>query len=64
MSDARVVRKHVIAVRSVAEQADERGMLALDDLHDAAFRAAIGPAALDAREHAIAVHRVASCRAR
>ena len=48
-----------IAVRAVAEEAHDRRMLALDDLHDAPFRAAIGAAPLDAREHAVAVHRVA-----
>ena len=56
--DARVVGQHVVAVRAVAEQAHERGILALDDLHDAAFGAAVGAAALDAREHAVAVHGV------
>ena len=57
--DARVVRQHLIAVRAVAEEADERGMFALDNLHDAAFGAAVGAAAVDAREHVIAVHGVA-----
>jgi hypothetical protein len=57
--DARVVGQHDVAVRAVAEQADERGMFALDNLHDAAFGAAVRAAAFDAREDAIAVHGVA-----
>ena len=56
---ARVVRQDDIAVRAVAEKADDGGMLALDDLDDAAFGAAIVAAANNAREDAIAVHGVA-----
>ena len=58
VKDARVVGKHDVAVRPVAKESDERRMLALDDLHDAAFGASVGAAALDSRENAIAVHRV------
>ena len=57
--DASVVGQHEIAVRAVAEQADDGGMLALDNLHDAAFGAAVGAAAGDAREDLVAVHGVA-----
>ena len=59
LRDARVVGQHVISVRAVAKKADDRRVLALDDLHDAAFGAAVGTAPLDAREHAVAVHGVA-----
>ena len=59
MRNARVVGQHVIAVRAVAEKADDGRVFALDDLHDAAFGAAVGAAPLDAREHVIAMHRVA-----
>ena len=48
----------MIALRAVAEEANDRGMFVLDDLHDAAFGAAVGAASLDARENAIAVHRI------
>ncbi len=43
-----VVGQDVIAVRAVAEKADDGRMLAHDDLHDAAFGASIGAAAVDA----------------
>ena len=46
-------------MRAVAEEADERRMLAAHDLHDAALGASIGAAADDAAEDAVAVHRVA-----
>ncbi len=46
-------------MRAVAEQADDRLMLALDDLHHAPFGAAIGATPFDARENMIAIHRVA-----
>ena len=59
MRNARVVGQNDVAVRSVAEQADDRHMFALDDLHDAAFRSAVGAPPLDARQDVIAVHRVA-----
>ena len=49
----------MIAVRAVAEKADEVGCCALDNLHDAPFGAAVGAAAHDARKHAVAVHGVA-----
>ncbi len=39
-------------------------MLALDDLHDAAFGAAVGAAANDACEYAVAVHGVVHVVAR
>ena len=58
MEDARVVGENDVAVRAVAEQADERGMRALEDLHHAAFGATVGAAADDAREDAIAVYGV------
>ena len=59
MLEAHIVRQDVIAVRAVAEEADDGRMLARDDLHDAAFGASIGAAADDAAEDAVAVHRVA-----
>src|ERR1700685_1164848 len=46
-------------MRAVAKEADERGMFALKDLHDAAFGAPVETASLDARECTIAVHGVA-----
>ena len=58
VENARVVRKNHIALRAVAEQADERGMRALEDLHHTAFGAAVGAASHDAREDAIAVNGV------
>ncbi len=57
--DARVVGEHLIAVRAVAEEADECGMFALDNLDDAAFGAAVVAAAGDAGEDFVAVHGVA-----
>ncbi len=59
VENAGVVGQNVISVRAVAEKADEGGVLAFDDLHDAAFGAAVRAAALDAGQHSIAVHRVA-----
>ena len=59
MRDARVVGQHDVAVRAVAEQAHDRCVPALDDLHHPAFRAAIGAPPLDSREDVIAVHGVA-----
>ena len=59
VENARVVRQDVVAVRPVAEQADEGRMLVLDNLHHAAFGAPVGAAARDARENVIAVHRIA-----
>jgi hypothetical protein len=59
MQDARVVGEDDVALRAIAKEADERGMLALDNLDDATFRATIRAAAFDAAEDAIAVHGVA-----
>ncbi len=53
-----VVREHHIAVRAVTKKSDDSGMLALGDLHDASFGAAIVAAAQNAREDAIAMHGV------
>ncbi len=55
----RVVRQHHVAVRTVAEKPDDRGVLALDDLDYAPFGAAVRAAALHARQDVIAVHRIA-----
>ena len=59
MQDARVVRKYDVSLRAIAEEADQRGVLALDNLHHAAFGAAVRAAAFDAAQNAVAVHRVA-----
>src|ERR1700735_3529824 len=59
VQDARVVREDNVSLRAVAEESDQRGMLALDNLDDTAFGAAIRSATLDTAEYAIAVHRVA-----
>ncbi len=48
----------MISMRAVAEQANHRGIFALDDLHHAAFGAPIRAAAGDAGEHVVAVHGV------
>src|ERR1700691_4755327 len=58
MQDARVVGKDDVALRAVAKEADHRGMLALENLHHAAFGAAVRATALDAAENAVAIHRV------
>ncbi len=58
MVNPSVVRQDVIPVRSVAEQANDGRVLSLEDLHDAAFRAAIRTAAPDPRKHPVAVHRI------
>src|ERR1700683_74181 len=58
VEDARVVRKDDVAVRAITKQSHESGMLAFDDLNDAAFGASVGTAACDAGEDAVAVHRV------
>src|SRR6202040_563794 len=47
VKDARVVRKNDVSMRAIAEEANERGMLALDNLQYAAFGAAVRAAALD-----------------
>ena len=44
---------------AVAKQSDDGRMFALHDLYDAAFGASVGPAVGDARQYAIAVHRIA-----
>jgi hypothetical protein len=58
MQNARVIGQDDVSFRAIAKKADERGMLAFDDLHHSAFGAAIRAAALDAAENAVAVHRV------
>src|ERR1700735_1057982 len=58
VQDARVVRENDVSLRALAEEADQRGMLALDNLYHAAFGAAVRAAALDTAENAVAVHRV------
>ena len=57
--EARVIRQHYISVRAVTEQADDGRMFAFDDLHDAAFGATVGSAALNACENSVAMHRIA-----
>src|SRR5487761_890000 len=59
MGEARFVGQHDVAMRAVAEEANNRGMGALRDFFDAAFEASIGMAPHEARFHAIAMHRVA-----
>ncbi len=59
VQDASVVGQHDVAIRAIAEQADDGGMLALDDLHDTAFGTAVSAAAFDAGENFVAVHGVA-----
>src|SRR5579863_4242424 len=61
MKNASVVRLNMIALRAVAEDADNRGILAFNDLDDAAFRAAVRTTPLDARKDVIPVHRVVEC---
>ena len=58
MLQARVVGQHVISMRAVAEKSHDGGVFALDDLHHAAFGAAVRAAAGDAGQHAVAVHGV------
>jgi hypothetical protein len=56
--EACIIGQHVISVRTVAEETDNGGILAFDDLHHASFSTAIGTPPDDARQHAVAVHRV------
>src|ERR1700733_8711396 len=59
VQDARVIRKNHVSLRAVAKEADQRGVLAFDNLHHAAFGAAVRAAAFDASENAVAIHGVA-----
>ncbi|HXN86374.1 MAG TPA: hypothetical protein VN867_09890 [Candidatus Binataceae bacterium] len=59
VQDARIVGENDVALRAIAEEADERGVLALDNLYHAAFGAAVRAAAFDAAQNAVAVHGVA-----
>ena len=67
LQQARFVRRNRISARSVPEQSHNRCVRAADHAQNASLGAAWpGPvakalAALDAREHVIAVHRVADC---
>ena len=56
--DAAIERLHEPEARVVdVEAADDRRIAALEDADDAPFEPVLGRPALDAREHAIAVHR-------
>ena len=60
VQNARVVWQHVISVRAVAEKSRRSSDAARSTTsHDAAFGATVRAAPLDAREHVIAMHRVA-----
>ncbi len=59
MREARFVGQDGIAMRAVAKEPHNRRMRARDDPHDAPFDAPVGMAAAEARQHAVAVHRVA-----
>ena len=56
----RVVGQHDVAVRAVAKQAHDGQVLAVDDLHHAAFGAPVGATAHDTRQDVVAIHRVAN----
>src|SRR6202040_657035 len=56
--NSRVIRQHYVPMRAVAKKPNARGVLALDNLYDAAFRTAIRFSSLDTRQHPIAMHRV------
>ena len=61
MLDARVKRRNDTAARGVAELADDGGMRAADDAHNASFGAAgagVAAEAVDLRDDVIAVHGV------
>ena len=56
--DAAIERLHEAEAGSVdVEAADDRGIAALEDADDASLEPVLGRPALDAREHAVAVHR-------
>ncbi len=59
VQDARVVRQHGVAMRSVAEKSHDGGMRVFHNLHHAALGSPVGAAAFDARQHAIAMHGIA-----
>src|ERR1700735_1913004 len=58
VQDARVVREDNVSLRAVAEESDQRGMLAFDNLDHAAFGAAVRAATFHTAENGIAVQRV------
>src|SRR5215469_14713187 len=56
--DSRVIRQNYVSMRAVPEKPDDRRILALKNLYHAAFCAPVGFSSFDARQHAVAIHRV------
>jgi hypothetical protein len=60
LRDPRIEGSHHAAARRVMKDSDQRWVRAPDDSHHAPFGPAVGAAALDSRQHAVAMHRIAN----